>query len=60
MIWLAVLFFCSTEQDCKFAYYEALTPMECEKKLADIQAAAKKHGIPVHAGTCIPVKGNKV
>lgn len=60
MIWLAVLFFCASEQDCKFAYYEAITPLECEKKLADMQALAKSHAIPVHIGTCIPIRGNKV
>ena len=60
MIWLAIMFFCNTEQDCKFAYYEAITPMECEKKLGDMMAIAKSQRVPLHFGSCIVVKGNKV
>lgn len=60
MTWLAILFFCLSEQDCRFAYYEAVTPMECEKKLADMQLVAVAQKIPVQAGTCIMVKGRKV
>ena len=54
------MFFCNTEQDCKFAYYEAITPMECEKKLGDMMAIAKSQRVPLHFGSCIVIKGNKV
>ena len=60
MIWLAILFFCSSEQDCKFAYYEAISPMECENKLANMQAVAIAHQLPFHAGTCVVIKGNRI
>lgn len=60
MIWLAILFFCNSEQDCKFAYYEAITPMECEKKLADMNALAVAHKVPLYYGSCIAIKGNRV
>ena len=60
MIWLAILFFCTSDQDCRFAYYEAVSPMECEKKLSEMQGFAVANRLPVHVGTCIAIKGNKV
>lgn len=60
MIWLAIMFFCTSEHDCKFAYYEAIAPMECEKKLADMLAIAITERLPVRVGTCIPIKGGRV
>lgn len=60
MIWLVILLFCETERDCRFAYYEAISVMECEKKLADLQAVVVAHRLPFHVGTCVPIKGNRI
>jgi len=60
MIWLVILFFCETEHDCKFAYFEAISVMQCEKKLADLKAVVVSNRIPFHAGTCVPIAGHRL
>ena len=58
MTWLAVVFFCVAEDDCRFWYKETLRPMECEKVLAQAVKVMDKAGVPVVYGTCIAIKGS--
>lgn len=59
MIWLAVLLFCNSAEDCKFAYKETTSPMACENKLAEWIRLSEKHQVPFAQATCIPIKGVK-
>lgn len=58
MVWLAVIFFCVSEDDCRFWYKETLRPLECEKALADATRVMNLQQIPVVYGNCLIIKGS--
>lgn len=59
MIWLAVLMFCNSPEDCAFAYKETTSPMACENQIAEFLKLAQKHQVPFAQVTCLPIKGVK-
>ena len=59
MIWLAVMYFCLSENDCNFWYKETLRPSECERVLGKAMDVMKKNDVPVYYGNCLPVKGSE-
>jgi hypothetical protein len=58
MTWLAVVFFCLSEDDCNFWSKETLRPVECERVLSQTVTTLTKAGVPVVYGACLPVKGS--
>ena len=60
MTWIAVVFFCLAEDDCKFWFKETARPMECEKTLADAANMMDTAGVPFFYGTCLAAKGKTI
>jgi hypothetical protein len=57
MTWLAVIFFCLAEDDCKFWFKETARPIECEQTLAKAMRVMEQANVPVFYGTCLATKG---
>jgi|APGre2960657373_1045057.scaffolds.fasta_scaffold922122_1 hypothetical protein len=57
MTWIAIVFFCAAENDCKFWFAETTRPLECEKSLIQAMKVLDEAKVPVMYGTCIVTKG---